>query len=76
MTLATYKQLLDHLLQQKQEIEDLLRASAIDIMRLNVAGLKQALLPWPLKRLAELHQSLPVLAAGGLFGRASKGAGG
>ncbi len=67
ITLATFKQLLDRLLQQKADIEDLLPASSIDIVRLNVAGLKQALLPWPLQRLAELHQMLPVLAAGGFF---------
>lgn len=65
MTLATFKQLLDRLLEQKADIEGLLPASSIDIITLNVAGLKQALLPWPLKRLAELHQALPVLAAGG-----------
>lgn len=69
VTLATYKQLLDRLLQQKADIEDLLPASSIDIVRLNVAGLKQALLPWPLKRLAELHQTLPVLAAGAIAAR-------
>lgn len=65
VTLATFKQLLDRLLQQKADIEDLLPASSIDIMKLNVAGLNQSLLPWPQKRLAELHQVLPVLAAGG-----------
>lgn len=68
VTLATFKQLLDRLLQQKAGIEDLLPASSIDIMKLNVAGLKQSLLPWPQKRLAELHQALPVLAAGGFGG--------
>jgi hypothetical protein len=65
VTLATFKQLLDRLLKQKADIDDLLPSSCIDIMRLNVSGLKQALLPWPLKRLAELHEALPVLAAGG-----------
>lgn len=64
VTLATFKQLLDSLLQQKADIEDLLPASSIDIMRLNAAGLKQALLPWPLRRLQELNDALPVLAAG------------
>jgi hypothetical protein len=64
VTIATFRQLLDRLLQQKADMEGLLPASAIDIIRLNVAGLKQALLPWPLKRLAELQQALPVLAAG------------
>ena len=64
VTLATFKGLLDNLQQQKADIEDLLPASSIDIVRLNVTALKQALLPWPLKRLAELHQALPNLAAG------------
>lgn len=65
VTVATFKQLLDRLLRQKAGIEDLLPSSSIDIMRLNVSGLKQALLPWPLKHLAELHEALPMLAAGG-----------
>lgn len=66
VTLATFKQLLDRLLQQKADMVDLLQSSSIDIVRLNVGGLKQGLLPWPVRRLAELHQALPVLAAGGV----------
>lgn len=64
MTLATFKQLLDRLQQQKAAIEDLLPASSIDIMLLDVAALRQALIPWPVRRLSELHEVLPVLAAG------------
>lgn len=67
VTITTFRQLLDRLLQQKADMEGLLPASAINIIRLNAAGLKQALLPWPLKRLAELQQALPVLAAGASY---------
>jgi hypothetical protein len=64
VTLATFKQLLDTLAQQQAGIEELLLSSDVDIIRVNVTGLKQALLPWPKSRLQELQQLLPQLASG------------
>lgn len=64
VSLATFKQLLDRLLGHKADISALLPHSDVDRMRLSGAALKQALLPWPESRLAELHRLLPVLAAG------------
>lgn len=63
-TLKTFKFLLDKLLQQKADVEGLLAAADVDIMRINAVALKQSLVPWPANKLAELHKALPVLAAG------------
>jgi hypothetical protein len=62
--LQTFRALLDKLMQQKSDIEGLLPAADVDIVRINAAALKQVLIPWPVNRLAELHKALPVLAAG------------
>jgi hypothetical protein len=64
ISLQTFRSLLDKLMQQKCEIEGLLPAADVDIVRINAAALKQALIPWPVNRLAELHKALPALAAG------------
>jgi hypothetical protein len=64
VSLQTFRALLDKLMQQKSDIEGLLPAADVDIVRINAAALKQALIPWPVNRLAELHKALPVLAAG------------
>jgi hypothetical protein len=64
VSLQTFRSLLDKLMQQKSDIENLLPAADVDIVRINAAALKQALIPWPVNRLAELHKALPVLAAG------------
>ncbi|WIA13579.1 hypothetical protein OEZ85_007146 [Tetradesmus obliquus] len=63
VSLHTFRSLLDKLMQQKCDIEGLLPAADVDIVRINAAALKQALIPWPVNRLAELHKALPVLAA-------------
>ena len=64
VTLATFRQLLDTLAQQQAGIEELLPSADVGIIRVNVTGLKQALLPWPKSRLQELQQLLPQLASG------------
>jgi hypothetical protein len=64
VSLQTFRTLLEKLMQQKSDIEGLLPAADVDIVRINAAALKQALIPWPVNRLAELHKALPVLAAG------------
>jgi hypothetical protein len=66
VSLQTFRALLDKLMQQKSDIEGLLPAADVDIVRIDAAALKQALIPWPVNRLAELHKALPVLAAGAL----------
>jgi hypothetical protein len=72
VSLQTFRSLLDKLMQQKSDIESLLPAADVDIVRINAAALKQALIPWPVNRLAELHKALPVLAAGTLLSAVSK----
>lgn len=64
VTLSTFKELLDRLRSQHANTEDLLPCSDLDVVRLNAAGLKQSLLPWPTRRLSDLHSILPTLAAG------------
>lgn len=64
VTLSTFKSLLDTLLQQKADVDGLLAAVDVDIIRINAAALKQSLIHWPADKLTELHRALPVLAAG------------
>lgn len=64
ISLKTFRSLLDKLMQQKADIESLLPAADVDIVRINAAALKRALIPWPVNRLSQLHKAMPVLAAG------------
>lgn len=67
VTVDTFRQLLDELTRQRADVDSLLPSCDADLVRLNAAGLKRSLLPWPAQRLAELHQLLPSLAAGVWF---------
>eukprot|EP00879_Flechtneria_rotunda_P011573 GHRR01012088.1.p1 GENE.GHRR01012088.1~~GHRR01012088.1.p1 ORF type:complete len:1024 (+),score=420.33 GHRR01012088.1:512-3583(+) len=63
VTLLTFRSLLDRLLQQKVDMDCLLAAVDVDVIRINAKQLKGSVLPWPNNRLTELHRMLPGLAA-------------
>jgi hypothetical protein len=66
VTLGTFRQLLQLLAQQVEDMEALLPAVDVDTVRINVQQLRTDILPWPKRRLQELHSMLPALASGGV----------
>jgi hypothetical protein len=66
VTLGTFRQLLQLLAQQVEDMEALLPAVDVDTVRINVQQLRTDIVPWPKRRLQELHSMLPALSSGGV----------
>ncbi|GFR44385.1 hypothetical protein Agub_g5605 [Astrephomene gubernaculifera] len=63
VTLATFRQLMDLLAEQKAQMEALLPYRDVSIVRVAVGHFKGAVIPSPTRCLQEMHAMLPALAA-------------
>ncbi|EFJ52606.1 dynein heavy chain 7 [Volvox carteri f. nagariensis] len=63
VTLATFRQLMDLLAEQKAQMEALLPHRDVSIVRIAVGHFKDAVIPSPTRCLEEMHAMLPALAA-------------
>ena len=67
VTLETFRQLMHRLEEQKQQMESLDEKTDVGVVRINIARLKERMLPSPTSCLTRLHIMLPKLAAGEIW---------
>ncbi|MEW5314024.1 MAG: hypothetical protein WDW38_005552 [Sanguina aurantia] len=63
VTLTTFRNLLDLLADQRTRMQALPAFSDVSIIRVNCSKLKTAMLPSPIRALAQMHQLLPALTS-------------